>query len=208
VTDTRVLIEGHTDNVPIGLDLRTRFPSNWELSTAQATEVVRRLIQHGYIPPGQLQPAGRADTEPVASNDTEEGRRRNRRIEIILLPPAPARTAPARFLTGQPVYPGAGRSGRAARLERVDLPDAQSAEVVPTDLQPQHEPRLWAGRKEVGHALQMRWLVSVVERSRRLHDEGTLRAECSPTVTSISCVANWSTCSTGRSAPPFVLSSP
>jgi hypothetical protein len=112
------------------------------------------------------------------------------------------------FLTGQPVYPGAGRSGRAARLERVDLPDAQSAEVVPTDLQPQHEPRLWAGRKEVGHALQMRWLVSVVERSRRLHDEGTLRAECSPTVTSISCVANWSTCSTGRSAPPFVLSSP
>jgi chemotaxis protein MotB len=88
VTDRRVLIEGHTDNVPIGPDLMSRFPTNWELSTARATEVVKRLIEHARLPPDRLQPAGRADTDPVTSNDTEDGRRRNRRIEIILLPPA------------------------------------------------------------------------------------------------------------------------
>ena len=86
--DRRVLVEGHTDDVPIGPDLRQRFPSNWELSTARATEVVKRLIAQARIAPERLQPAGRADTDPVMSNDTEEGRRRNRRIEIILLPPA------------------------------------------------------------------------------------------------------------------------
>lgn len=88
VTDRRVLIEGHTDNVPIGPHLQSRFPSNWELSTARATEVVRRLIDHAHLPPDRVQPAGRADTDPVTSNDTEDGRQRNRRIEIILLPPA------------------------------------------------------------------------------------------------------------------------
>jgi chemotaxis protein MotB len=86
-TDRRVLIEGHTDNVPIGPELRSRFPTNWELSTARATEVVRRLIDHAHMPPDRVQPAGRADTDPVTSNDTEDGRQRNRRIEIILLPP-------------------------------------------------------------------------------------------------------------------------
>jgi chemotaxis protein MotB len=86
-TDRRVRIEGHTDNVPIGPELRSRFPTNWELSTARATEVVRRLIDHAHMPPDRVQPAGRADTDPVTSNDTEDGRQRNRRIEIILLPP-------------------------------------------------------------------------------------------------------------------------
>ena len=81
-----VLVEGHTDNVPIGAELRTRFPSNWELSAARAAEVVRRLIGHAEIEAHRLRAAGRADTKPVADNDTENGRRRNRRIEIILLP--------------------------------------------------------------------------------------------------------------------------
>jgi chemotaxis protein MotB len=86
VPDSRILVEGHTDNVPIGPALQARFPSNWELSTARATEVVKRLIQQANVAPVRLRVAGRADTEPVASNDTEDGRRRNRRIEIILLP--------------------------------------------------------------------------------------------------------------------------
>jgi chemotaxis protein MotB len=81
-----ILVEGHTDNVPISPALQARFPSNWELSTARAAEVVRRLILKAGIPPERLRVAGRADTEPVAANDTEDGRRRNRRIEIILLP--------------------------------------------------------------------------------------------------------------------------
>lgn len=86
VPDSRILVEGHTDNVPIGPALQAQFPSNWELSTARATEVVKRLIRQATIAPARLRVAGRADTEPVASNDTEDGRRRNRRIEIILLP--------------------------------------------------------------------------------------------------------------------------
>jgi chemotaxis protein MotB len=94
VTDRRVLIEGHTDNVPIGPQLRSRFPSNWELSTARATEVVRRLIDRTHLAPERVQPAGRADTDPVVSNDTEDGRRRNRRIEIILLPPTASEDGP------------------------------------------------------------------------------------------------------------------
>jgi chemotaxis protein MotB len=90
VRERRILIEGHTDNVPIGPDLRSRFPSNWELSTARAGEVVRQLTTRGGIPAERLLAAGRADTEPAASNETEEGRQQNRRIEIILLPATPA----------------------------------------------------------------------------------------------------------------------
>ena len=86
VTSQRVLIEGHTDNVPIRAPLSMRFPSNWELSSARAAEVVKYLISHAQLSPQQLSAVGRADTSPVASNTTEEGRRFNRRIEIIVLP--------------------------------------------------------------------------------------------------------------------------
>ena len=87
VSDRRILIEGHTDNVPIGETLRTAFPSNWELSTARATEVVKYLIAQSKLPANHLSAVGRADTAPVASNTSEDGRMQNRRIEIILLPP-------------------------------------------------------------------------------------------------------------------------
>jgi chemotaxis protein MotB len=87
-TDRRILIEGHTDNVPIGPGLRATYPTNWELSTARATEVVKYLIAHGKLVPERLSAAGRADTMPIASNANDDGRRLNRRIEIILLPPA------------------------------------------------------------------------------------------------------------------------
>jgi chemotaxis protein MotB len=94
----RIIIEGHTDDVPIGPELRARFPSNWELSTARATEVVRRLVERGMSPLA-LEAVGRADTRPVASNDTEDGRRHNRRIAIIV--PGSA-ASPA-----EPLEPGA-----------------------------------------------------------------------------------------------------
>jgi chemotaxis protein MotB len=87
VPDRRILIEGHTDNVPIGETLRTMFPTNWELSTARATEVVKYLIAQSKLPANHLSAVGRADTAPVASNASEDGRLQNRRIEIILLPP-------------------------------------------------------------------------------------------------------------------------
>jgi chemotaxis protein MotB len=86
VAGQRILIEGHTDNVPIGPALKARFPSNWELSSARAAEVVKYLLSHAQLSPQQLSAVGRAETSPVASNANEEGRKLNRRIEIIVLP--------------------------------------------------------------------------------------------------------------------------
>jgi chemotaxis protein MotB len=84
-----IIVEGHTDNVPIAT---AEFPSNWELSTARATSVVRYLIAHG-IKPGRMGAAGYAALDPVASNSTAAGRSRNRRVDIVFerlnpLPPS------------------------------------------------------------------------------------------------------------------------
>jgi len=86
VKDKRIQVEGHTDNVKIASDLKNRFPTNWELSTARATEVVRYLQENGSIDPNLLSATGYGEYQPVAPNDTEEGRHKNRRIEIVLLP--------------------------------------------------------------------------------------------------------------------------
>lgn len=86
VADKQIRIEGHTDNVPIGARLKERYPTNWELSTARATSVVRYLIEDGGVDRANLSAVGYADTKPVAGNDTEEGRTANRRIEIALYP--------------------------------------------------------------------------------------------------------------------------
>ncbi|MCS6998814.1 MAG: OmpA family protein [Aquificaceae bacterium] len=76
-----VEVEGHTDNIPISTE---RFPSNWELSTARAGTIVRYLIAKG-IDPERLKASGYADTRPIASNATPEGRAQNRRVEILIL---------------------------------------------------------------------------------------------------------------------------
>jgi chemotaxis protein MotB len=82
ITDRKYQVAGHTDNVPI----RTaRFPSNWELSTARAVEVVNFLIANG-MKPLQLSAAGFGEFDPVAANDTPDHRAQNRRIEIVLQP--------------------------------------------------------------------------------------------------------------------------
>ncbi len=79
----RIEVNGYTDNVPIGPELKARFPSNWELSTARATDVVRYLVSKG-VDPNLLSATGFGDTQPVASNDTPQGRAKNRRIELVL----------------------------------------------------------------------------------------------------------------------------
>ncbi len=81
-----ILVEGHTDDVPLKASLRKRFPSNWELSTARAAAVARFLHQAGGIEPEKLSARGYSFFRPVASNETEKGRHQNRRIEIILAP--------------------------------------------------------------------------------------------------------------------------
>jgi chemotaxis protein MotB len=84
--EQRIVVEGHTDDVPIGLTLQDRFPTNWELSTARATAVVRFLQEKGNIGPERLTASGFSSYMPVDTNETDEGRKQNRRIEIILVP--------------------------------------------------------------------------------------------------------------------------
>jgi chemotaxis protein MotB len=84
-TSHAVVVEGHTDDVPIGAGLKNRFASNWELSAARALSVVRFLQEQG-VDPAKLSAAAFGPYQPVASNETPEGRSRNRRIEIILVP--------------------------------------------------------------------------------------------------------------------------
>ena len=78
----RIRIEGHTDIVSIH---NPRFDSNWELSTARATQLVRLLMLKYQFAPGRLSAAGYAAYHPVASNDTAEGRAQNRRIDVVIL---------------------------------------------------------------------------------------------------------------------------
>ena len=79
-----IVIEGHTDNVSLTAYLMKRFPSNWELSTARASAVAHFFQEVGGIDPQRLSARGYSFYRPVAPNDTEEGRRQNRRIEIVL----------------------------------------------------------------------------------------------------------------------------
>ena len=84
--DQMVVVEGHTDNKPLGPTLKEKFPSNWELSTARAAAVVRFLQQEGRLQPERLSARGYSFYRPLTTNNTEEGRSQNRRIEIILGP--------------------------------------------------------------------------------------------------------------------------
>lgn len=81
-----IQVEGHTDNNPIYGRLQQQYPTNWELSTARATTVLRYLIEQTRMNPTDFAATGYADTRPAVTNDTEEGRAKNRRVEIVLFP--------------------------------------------------------------------------------------------------------------------------
>jgi chemotaxis protein MotB len=87
----QIRIEGHTDNVPIRT---SRFPSNWDLSTARATAVISHLVASFGLRPELISAAGYAEYRPSAPNETEEGRARNRRVDIVVLNPAAAGVEP------------------------------------------------------------------------------------------------------------------
>jgi len=80
-TDNAIRIEGHTDDLPIHTE---RFPSNWELSTSRATNVLRFLIQEG-LPPDKLSAVGYGEYHPLVPNTSEENRSKNRRVDIVIL---------------------------------------------------------------------------------------------------------------------------
>jgi len=81
-----IQVEGHTDNNPIYGRLQQRYPTNWELSTARATTVLRYLIEQTGMNPQDFSATGYADTRPAVANDSEEGQAQNRRVEIVLYP--------------------------------------------------------------------------------------------------------------------------
>jgi chemotaxis protein MotB len=79
-TDYYMTVEGHTDNVPISTE---EFPSNWELSGVRATTILRHMVRAG-VDIDRFRALGYADTRPITDNVTEEGRRKNRRVEFVL----------------------------------------------------------------------------------------------------------------------------
>jgi chemotaxis protein MotB len=80
--DVQMAIEGHTDNIP----MKGVIKDNWDLSVLRATSIARILISDAGMNPKRIQAVGRGDTQPVAGNDTPEGRAKNRRTEIVLTP--------------------------------------------------------------------------------------------------------------------------
>ncbi len=86
-THQQVRVEGHSDNMEIGPTLKGQFPTNWELSKARAAYIVRYLIEKGGMDSAKLSAVGYGASRPVASNATDDGRRKNRRIEVILESP-------------------------------------------------------------------------------------------------------------------------
>ncbi len=104
--DRRVEVQGHTDNVPIAGALAKRFPTNWELSAARATNVVRFLQEQAKLDPSLLSASGHGEFRPKGPNDTEAGRRQNRRIEILLIP------VPAALKAEAPADPAAAAGPR------------------------------------------------------------------------------------------------
>jgi chemotaxis protein MotB len=76
-----ILIEGHTDNIPIH---NTSFDSNWELSTSRATNILKYLVAHDSLPPERLSAVGYGEYKPIAANDTPDNRLKNRRVVFFI----------------------------------------------------------------------------------------------------------------------------
>ena len=85
-----IRIEGHTDNVPIS---KSGWKSNWDLSAARAVSVLHYIVDEHNIEPTRLSATGYGEYHPVDSNETKEGRQRNRRVEIVILPPTEKKVA-------------------------------------------------------------------------------------------------------------------
>lgn len=110
----QVQVFGHSDNVPI----RVRFPSNWELSTARAVSAVRYLTEKAGVDPKRLSAVGCGEFQPIADNSTPEGRARNRRIALVVLP--------EQFL--------------ASDVDRAATPTPTAPEAAPTPIPPNPSP--------------------------------------------------------------------
>jgi chemotaxis protein MotB len=96
IEDRQIQVSGHTDNTPISDKLKQQFPTNWELSMARATNVLRFLQEKAAVPAERLVASGYGEYQPIANNRTAAGRAKNRRIELLLTPSlAPKRISKA-----------------------------------------------------------------------------------------------------------------
>jgi len=131
--DERLIrVEGHADNVEIGPSLKSRYLSNWELSKARASGVVRYLVEKGGLDSARLSSVGYGDSRPAATNADEEGRTKNRRVEILLHAPQ-ADPQASKESSKQARQPDSGRSDLSARdasIQPAAPPDAQ--DTAPT----------------------------------------------------------------------------
>lgn len=140
VADRKIQVSGHTDDQPISDRLRERYPTNWELASARALNVVRFLEEKAGIPGRRLVAAAYGPWEPISSNRTPQGRARNRRIEIVLTPqlapapidgavakaaaPAPAKAAPAKPAAAKPAPAAPKKADTAAAKKAPAKKDA------------------------------------------------------------------------------------
>jgi chemotaxis protein MotB len=114
--DERLIrVEGHADNVEIGPSLKSRYPSNWELSKARASGVVRYLVEKGGVDSARLNSVGYGDSRPAATNAIEEGRTKNRRVEILLYAPQTDPQGSKPDMPGQAQKPESDPSDLSAR---------------------------------------------------------------------------------------------
>jgi chemotaxis protein MotB len=129
--DTRLIrVEGHTDNVEIGPTLKSRYPSNVDLANARAGGVLRYLVEKGGLDSARVSAVGYGDSKPAATNADEEGRTKNRRVEILLYEPNTDPQAPTADVQNQAQKQGRDSSGLSARGTNSQLSTPQA---VPPD---------------------------------------------------------------------------
>jgi chemotaxis protein MotB len=135
--DARMIrVEGHADNVEIGPTLKSRYPSNWELSKARASGVLRYLVDKGGLDSARLASVGYGDGRPVATNATEEGRTSNRRVEVLLYTPASTEANPPQpamsNAVGKPDRDPVSLSAKGQDERSASVPTAQDGIAAPS----------------------------------------------------------------------------
>ncbi len=130
--DKDIRVEGYTDNVPLSPKLRDRFPTNWELSTARATNVVRYLVEKNGLDPSRLIAAGFGEYHPIVTNQTEEGRAQNRRIDIVLVPHEVSGNAAFAHTVAASSAAVTGSAEPAAATEKAPAEETPSTPEAPT----------------------------------------------------------------------------
>ena len=139
-----IRVEGHADSMEIGPSLKSLYPTNWDLSKARATGVLRYLVETGGIDSARISSIGYGATKPVTSNSTEDGRSKNRRVEILLYSPdavpAPAEPAMAPADAADDGYRVSGLEAVPQEPASPSIEHTAEQTAVPTESNPAETP--------------------------------------------------------------------